>query len=50
MGRSETYGIALSRRLAEATLNMDPELKLSRDDGSLMGFADATGGGRRWPR
>lgn len=50
MGGGETYGIALSRRLAEGALNLDLGLKLSRDDGSLMGFADATGGGRRWPR
>ncbi len=45
LGGGESYGIALSRRVAEGTLNLDLGLKLSRDDGSLMGFADATGGG-----
>lgn len=43
----ESYGIALSRRVAEGVLNLDLGLKLSRDDGSVMGFSDGTGGGAR---
>ncbi|WP_103256296.1 S8 family serine peptidase [Tabrizicola aquatica] len=45
LGGDDSYGVALSRRVAEGVLNLDLGLKLARDDGSLMGFSDATGGG-----
>jgi len=45
LGGEDTYGIALSRRLTEGDLSVDLGVKLARDGGGLMGFADTSGAG-----
>jgi subtilase-type serine protease len=42
---SDTYGIAVSRTVTEGDLKVDIGVKVSRDDGRVMGFSDASGGG-----
>jgi subtilase-type serine protease len=41
IGGAESYGLALSRTVAEGDLKLDLGLKLARDDGSLIGFSGA---------
>lgn len=42
---SDTYGIAVSRTVTEGDLKVDIGVKVSRDDGRVMGFSDTNGGG-----
>jgi len=45
IGDNDTFGIAVSRSLTEGDLTVDLGVKVSRDDGSLMGFTDSSGDG-----
>ena len=44
VGGGESHGIALSHRLTDGSLGLDLGLKVAHDDGTLMGFGDASGG------
>ncbi|OYX24899.1 MAG: hypothetical protein B7Z10_08000, partial [Rhodobacterales bacterium 32-66-7] len=41
----DNMGLALSRTLTEGDLKLDLGVKVARDDGTLMGFSDSSGGG-----
>jgi hypothetical protein len=44
VGGGESRGLALSHRLTDGSLGLDLGLKVAQDDGTLMGFSDASGG------
>lgn len=45
MAGEDNYGLAVSRSLTDGDLRIDVGVKVARNDGSVMGFQDASGAG-----